>query len=231
MSWPYLNWLAFHTNMSDLEKKPLRKHILTKLSPWCIHLQSSALTHRLLNTANVFSKRAAAHKSFQFLPTGFIHNLSSNICKKILYFVVLNMLSPTEKISGLELRLQEWVRALDVCLGDNYMLYNWKLVLELTGISALIRIKVYQRWAINMRCGRDNVKGETTESRQGQGLVWKRWGTPRTTLQPQSLPSPSPFPQGQQCSQVRQHQRWKTEQQMGDPSPRLKQTRGTDHLH
>lgn len=29
------------------------------------------------------SKRTAAHKSFQFLPTGFMHNLSSKVCKKI----------------------------------------------------------------------------------------------------------------------------------------------------
>lgn len=72
-----------------------------KLRLWQIHLHISALTHRALNTATgFFLKRAAAHKSFQFLPAPFIHNLSSNVCKT---FVALNMLSPTEKISGLEL--------------------------------------------------------------------------------------------------------------------------------
>lgn len=107
ITWVGLNWtdLLFTATrvISKKEKKTFGKHILTNLSLWYIHLHISALRHRFLNIETVFSNHAAAHKSFQFLPTSFIHNLSSNVCKKILYFVVLNMLSPTEKISGLEL--------------------------------------------------------------------------------------------------------------------------------
>lgn len=69
------------------------------------------------------SKRTAAHKSFQFLPTGFMHNLSSKIRKKI-----FTLLSSTryhqlkKKNSGLDLELQVWFRDLEVCLWDNYTL-------------------------------------------------------------------------------------------------------------
>lgn len=56
-----------------------------------------------------------------------------------------------------------------MCASEIIIRYNWKLVLELTGISVLIKINKYQRGMINMRCGRDNVT-EAGTGRSGTGV-------------------------------------------------------------
>lgn len=61
-----------------------------------------------------------------------------------------------------------------MCASEIITCYNWKLVLELTGISVLIKIKNYQRCMTNTRCGRDNVKEVTTKSRKGKVMDWCR---------------------------------------------------------
>lgn len=86
--------------------------------PTRLHTQTEIPQHHEF----AVSKHTAAHKSFQFLPTGFMHNLSSKVCKKIFTLLSSTRYHQLKKNSGLEFELQVWFRDLEVCLRDNYML-------------------------------------------------------------------------------------------------------------
>lgn len=153
----------------------MRKH--AGPNGWRIRLRSSALTHTSLNIAT--GSFQAAHKSFRFLPTGFIR---TSVRRS---FVVLNMLSPTEKTNPHHFwagakaarMTQTWPRAPGIITRCNSELERTR--------SLEHRYQSHDRremWG-------DNGKEVT------QGSGWQRWGHPGTPVSPSPSPvAQTPFP-------------------------------------